>query len=131
MYFGRDLLIGLSIIGAYMYFCSEADEIYKICSVIGSPTKDTWADGLHLARDINYQFPRVSFAFLFSCMYFLCMCCRRYLTLENFCRRALNSEKILHLSAVIYFECFSRVLGLYLFVSIKSLFTDQQKKFEG
>ncbi|KAG6687996.1 hypothetical protein I3843_11G101800 [Carya illinoinensis] len=37
---------------------SEADEIYKICSVIGSPTKDTWADGLHLARDINYQFPR-------------------------------------------------------------------------
>ncbi|BBH02746.1 Protein kinase superfamily protein [Prunus dulcis] len=37
---------------------SEADEIYKICSVIGSPTKDSWADGLHLAREINYQFPQ-------------------------------------------------------------------------
>jgi len=36
---------------------SEADEIYKICSVLGTPTKDSWADGLHLARDINYQFP--------------------------------------------------------------------------
>ncbi|XP_075640924.1 cyclin-dependent kinase F-4 [Castanea sativa] len=39
---------------------SEADEIYKICSVIGSPTKDSWADGLALARDINYQFPQFS-----------------------------------------------------------------------
>ncbi|KAM1724964.1 hypothetical protein ACFX11_023353 [Malus domestica] len=37
---------------------SEADEVYKICSVIGSPTKDSWADGLRLASDINYQFPQ-------------------------------------------------------------------------
>ncbi|KAK9928216.1 hypothetical protein M0R45_025362 [Rubus argutus] len=37
---------------------SEADEIHKICSVIGTPTKDSWADGLLLARDINYQFPQ-------------------------------------------------------------------------
>ncbi|GMY29597.1 cyclin-dependent kinase F-4 [Fagus crenata] len=37
---------------------SEVDEIYKICSVIGSPTKDSWADGLSLAKDINYQFPQ-------------------------------------------------------------------------
>ncbi|XP_065879685.1 cyclin-dependent kinase F-4 [Euphorbia lathyris] len=37
---------------------SEADEIYKICNVIGSPTKDTWNDGLSLARAINYQFPQ-------------------------------------------------------------------------
>ncbi|XP_054824636.1 cyclin-dependent kinase F-4-like isoform X2 [Prosopis cineraria] len=36
---------------------SEPDEIYKICSVIGSPTIESWADGLKLARDINYQFP--------------------------------------------------------------------------
>ncbi|KAJ4728407.1 Protein kinase superfamily protein [Melia azedarach] len=39
---------------------SEADEIYKICSVIGSPTKDSWADGLLLARAINYQFPQLA-----------------------------------------------------------------------
>uniref|UniRef100_A0A2P2MHS9 cyclin-dependent kinase n=1 Tax=Rhizophora mucronata TaxID=61149 RepID=A0A2P2MHS9_RHIMU len=37
---------------------SEADEIYKICSVIGSPTQDSWADGLNLAGAINYQFPQ-------------------------------------------------------------------------
>ncbi|KAI4314557.1 hypothetical protein L6164_027452 [Bauhinia variegata] len=37
---------------------SEADEIYKICSVIGSPTIESWADGLKLARDISYQFPQ-------------------------------------------------------------------------
>lgn len=39
---------------------SEADEIYKICGVIGSPTAESWADGLKLSRDINYQFPQVS-----------------------------------------------------------------------
>ncbi|XP_028793678.1 cyclin-dependent kinase F-4 [Neltuma alba] len=38
---------------------NEADEIYKICGVIGSPTIESWADGLKLARDINYQFPQL------------------------------------------------------------------------
>ncbi|GMJ00213.1 hypothetical protein like AT4G19110 [Hibiscus trionum] len=37
---------------------SEADEIYKICSVLGTPTKGSWPGGLNLARDINYQFPQ-------------------------------------------------------------------------
>ncbi|KAL4324607.1 hypothetical protein GQ457_11G020430 [Hibiscus cannabinus] len=37
---------------------SEADEICKICSVIGTPTKELWPDGLDLARAINYQFPQ-------------------------------------------------------------------------
>ena len=41
--------------------CSEADEIYKICSVIGSPTEETWLEGLNLANTINYQFPQVLF----------------------------------------------------------------------
>ncbi|CAN1139205.1 Cyclin-dependent kinase F-4 [Linum perenne] len=36
---------------------SEADEIHKICSVIGTPTMDTWADGLKLAASMRYQFP--------------------------------------------------------------------------
>ncbi|KAG8382067.1 hypothetical protein BUALT_Bualt05G0038000 [Buddleja alternifolia] len=39
---------------------SEADEIYKICRVLGSPTKSLWPEGLELARDINYQFPQVA-----------------------------------------------------------------------
>ncbi|XP_024995813.1 cyclin-dependent kinase F-4-like isoform X1 [Cynara cardunculus var. scolymus] len=36
---------------------SEADEIYKICSVIGTPTESSWAEGLELASTISYQFP--------------------------------------------------------------------------
>ncbi|XP_061366092.1 cyclin-dependent kinase F-4-like isoform X2 [Gastrolobium bilobum] len=39
---------------------SEADEIYKICGVIGNPTTESWADGLKLAREINYQFPQLA-----------------------------------------------------------------------
>ncbi|XP_060207770.1 cyclin-dependent kinase F-4-like isoform X2 [Lycium barbarum] len=39
---------------------SEADEIYKICSVIGTPTKRDWTQGLQLASDINYQFPQIA-----------------------------------------------------------------------
>jgi protein kinase len=35
----------------------EANQMYKICSVLGAPTMDSWADGIHLARTINYQFP--------------------------------------------------------------------------
>ncbi|KAI3828560.1 hypothetical protein L1987_02662 [Smallanthus sonchifolius] len=38
---------------------SEADEIYKICSVIGSPTESSWAEGLELASTINYLFPEI------------------------------------------------------------------------
>jgi protein kinase len=38
---------------------SEADEIYKICSVIGTPTEETWLEGLNLANTINYQFPQL------------------------------------------------------------------------
>lgn len=50
----------------YNYYAnSEADEIYKICSVIGSPTENLWAEGLHLASDINYQFPQVTLVYCF------------------------------------------------------------------
>ncbi|KAJ0961195.1 hypothetical protein J5N97_000838 [Dioscorea zingiberensis] len=37
---------------------SEADEIYKICSVIGTPDRISWPEGLQLADAINYQFPQ-------------------------------------------------------------------------
>nr|GEV80854.1 cyclin-dependent kinase F-4-like isoform X1 [Tanacetum cinerariifolium] len=39
---------------------SEADEIYKICSVIGSPTEFTWREGVERASKIRYQFPEVA-----------------------------------------------------------------------
>lgn len=38
---------------------SEADEIYKICSVIGSPDRNSWAEGLKLADGLKYQFPQL------------------------------------------------------------------------
>ncbi|CAK7336412.1 unnamed protein product [Dovyalis caffra] len=36
---------------------SEANQMFRICSVLGTPTMDSWADGIHLARNIHYQFP--------------------------------------------------------------------------
>ncbi len=37
---------------------SEPDEIYKICSVLGTPDAKTWPEGLKLASAMNYTFPR-------------------------------------------------------------------------
>ncbi|CAN7027122.1 unnamed protein product [Brassica rapa subsp. trilocularis] len=47
---------------------SEADEIHKICSVIGSPTEHTWLEGLNLASVLNYQFPQLPGVHLSSLM---------------------------------------------------------------
>uniref|UniRef100_A0A0E0K409 Protein kinase domain-containing protein n=1 Tax=Oryza punctata TaxID=4537 RepID=A0A0E0K409_ORYPU len=38
---------------------SEADEILKICNVIGSPDEQSWPQGLSLAETMKYQFPQV------------------------------------------------------------------------
>lgn len=38
---------------------SEVDEIYKICSVIGSPSYQTWSEGMKLASSLSFQFPQV------------------------------------------------------------------------
>jgi protein kinase len=45
---------------------NEADEMYKICSVIGTPDRDTWPDGLRLAESLNFQFPVCERANLFQ-----------------------------------------------------------------
>ena len=37
---------------------SEADQIYKICSIMGSPTMRTWPDGIKLAAQMNFRFPQ-------------------------------------------------------------------------
>eukprot|EP00798_Chlamydomonas_sp_ICE-L_P019179 gene19179-25793_t len=37
---------------------SEADEIYKICSIMGTPTATTWPEGLKLAGAMNFRFPQ-------------------------------------------------------------------------
>ncbi|XP_044506705.1 cyclin-dependent kinase F-4-like [Mangifera indica] len=36
-----------------------ADQMFKICRVLGSPTQETWPEGLVLARSLGYQFPEL------------------------------------------------------------------------
>lgn len=36
---------------------SEADQIYKICSVLGTPTAETWPEGLKLAGQMGFRYP--------------------------------------------------------------------------
>ncbi|KAG1657422.1 hypothetical protein FOA52_011792 [Chlamydomonas sp. UWO 241] len=37
---------------------SEADEIYRICSLMGTPTAATWPEGLKLAAAMSFRFPQ-------------------------------------------------------------------------
>lgn len=37
---------------------SEADELYKICSVIGTPKQSDWQEGYRLAHTIGFRFPQ-------------------------------------------------------------------------
>ncbi|KAA6429954.1 MAG: mitogen-activated kinase 7 [Trebouxia sp. A1-2] len=39
---------------------SEADEIYKICSVMGSPSQQSWPEGMKLAGQMKFSFPQFS-----------------------------------------------------------------------
>eukprot|EP00826_Nyctotherus_ovalis_P008162 TRINITY_DN12103_c0_g2_i22.p1 TRINITY_DN12103_c0_g2~~TRINITY_DN12103_c0_g2_i22.p1 ORF type:complete len:560 (-),score=130.82 TRINITY_DN12103_c0_g2_i22:452-2131(-) len=47
LYLGRPLFPG----------SSESDQLFKICSVLGTPTAATWPDGLRLGVKVGYQFP--------------------------------------------------------------------------
>ena len=42
-----------------LLFMLQADEIYKICSVLGTPTQQTWPEGVKLAAAMNFRFPQV------------------------------------------------------------------------
>ena len=37
---------------------SEIDEIFKICSVLGTPDKREWGEGFKLAAAMNFKFPQ-------------------------------------------------------------------------
>ena len=37
---------------------SEADEIYKVCSIMGSPTVRSWPEGMKLAAQMQFRFPQ-------------------------------------------------------------------------
>ncbi|KAI3928912.1 hypothetical protein MKW92_028439 [Papaver armeniacum] len=38
---------------------NREDQLDKICSVIGSPTHESWAEGIQLANSCGYRFPQV------------------------------------------------------------------------
>ena len=38
---------------------SESDELHRITAVLGTPTAETWKDGLRQAASINYRFPKL------------------------------------------------------------------------
>jgi len=37
---------------------SESDQLYKVCSVMGTPTKEQWQEGHKLASQIGFRFPQ-------------------------------------------------------------------------
>merc|ERR1712232_1069866 len=37
---------------------SESDQLYKSCSVLGTPTQSTWPEGLKLAAKIGFRWPQ-------------------------------------------------------------------------
>jgi len=37
---------------------SELDQMYKICSTLGTPTRESWPDGYKLASQIGFNFPQ-------------------------------------------------------------------------
>jgi len=37
---------------------SEIDEIFKVCSILGTPTKLVWPDGHQLAANMSFRFPQ-------------------------------------------------------------------------
>eukprot|EP01012_Entosiphon_sulcatum_P041313 TRINITY_DN55147_c0_g1_i1.p1 TRINITY_DN55147_c0_g1~~TRINITY_DN55147_c0_g1_i1.p1 ORF type:complete len:395 (+),score=73.33 TRINITY_DN55147_c0_g1_i1:74-1258(+) len=39
---------------------SESDEIFKICSVLGTPTSNSWPEGLKLSHQMGFKFPQFS-----------------------------------------------------------------------
>ena len=39
---------------------NEVDQMFKIVSVCGTPTQESWPDGLAMARKIQYKFPTVA-----------------------------------------------------------------------
>ena len=45
---------------------SQSDQIYKVCSVLGTPDAETWDDGIKLANQSGISFPRFAKTYLGS-----------------------------------------------------------------
>ncbi|CAB1114240.1 unnamed protein product [Ectocarpus sp. CCAP 1310/34] len=51
------IMAELFALGALFPGTSEADQVYKICSVLGTPTAETWPEGLKLAAQMQFRYP--------------------------------------------------------------------------
>eukprot|EP00903_Cladosiphon_okamuranus_P005417 g5403.t1 len=51
------IMAELFSMGALFPGTSEADQVYKICSVLGTPTAETWPEGLKLAAQMQFRYP--------------------------------------------------------------------------
>lgn len=51
------IMAELFALGALFPGTSEADQIYKMCSVLGTPTVITWPEGLKLAARMGFKYP--------------------------------------------------------------------------
>lgn len=51
------IMAELFALGALFPGTSEADQMYKICSVLGTPTVETWPEGLKLAAQMGFRYP--------------------------------------------------------------------------
>ncbi|KAK7198659.1 mitogen-activated protein kinase 9 [Novymonas esmeraldas] len=56
-----------AVIFAELYLCrplfpgtSESDQLFKICTVLGSPAPNEWDEGYQLARRMNVRFPTIA-----------------------------------------------------------------------
>ena len=52
------IMAELYLLGPLFNGSSETDQIYKICSILGTPTHTTWAEGYKLAAQIGFTFPQ-------------------------------------------------------------------------
>lgn len=51
------IMAELYSMGALFPGTSEPDQVYKICSVLGTPTAETWPEGLKLAAQMQFRYP--------------------------------------------------------------------------
>ena len=68
--FQKTIYISLPILGCIMAELytfrplfpgnSEIDEIFKICSVLGTPDRSEWPEAFKLAANMNFKFPQFS-----------------------------------------------------------------------
>jgi len=54
------IMAELYMLGPLFNGSTEMDQIYKICSVLGTPSMSTWSEGHRLASQMGFNFPQFS-----------------------------------------------------------------------